>query len=339
MSVGRGKFVIVGTATVDLFVRGMDRLPHVGDDGFRASNLVFTREPLAMLLGGNAGCSAYALGALGAEAVLFSGVGDDALGEQMQRWLREYSVNLNALHVSSTHATSTSTIVATDAHEQIVFHHGGANQDLPARLPEALLQQASVLLLSSYPILPSLRPDGFAHALQAAQGHSALTALDVGPAIGDPVLLRELVPLLPHVDFLIANEHELAACTALGDAAASAGHLLRAGARHVLVKRGARGSTLYAAGDGAGDGAVEGDVRRIDTPAFPVAANFTAGAGDSFNSGFLYGVQQGWSLAEALRFGSATAALVVASPRGILGAPTREQVEQFLGSMAKAIHV
>ena len=39
-------FVIVGTVTVDLFVHGLDRLPHAGDDGFRANNLVFTREPL-----------------------------------------------------------------------------------------------------------------------------------------------------------------------------------------------------------------------------------------------------------------------------------------------------
>ena len=244
----------------------------------------------------------------------------------MQRWLREYGVDERALHVSDTAATSTSTIVMTDAHEQIVFHHAGANADLPARLPNALLREATVLLLGSYPILPTLRPNGFLHALCTARAHNALTAFDIGPAIGDPVSLRELTPLLPHVDFLIANEHELAACTALDDAALSAEHLLRAGARHVLVKRGARGSTLYAAGDGGR----AGDVRTIHAPAFPVAANFTAGAGDSFNSGFLYGMQQGWSLAEALRFGSATAALVVASPRGILGAPSLAQVEEFL---------
>ncbi len=319
-------FVVVGTVTVDLFVRGLDRLPHVGDDGFRASNLVFTREPLTTLLGGNGACSAYALAALGAPVALFGGVGQDALGQQMQQWLRERRVDLSTLHVSDSAATSTSTIVMTDAHEQIVFHHAGANADLPAQLPKQLLRKATVLLLSSYPILPTLRPGGFAHALQIARAHGAITALDVGPAIGAPVSLRELNPLLPHVDFLVANEHELAACTHLEDVALGAGQLLRAGARHVLVKRGARGSTLYAAGDATGSA----DPWQINTPAFPVAANFTAGAGDSFNSGFLYGVQQGWSLAEALRFASATAALVVASPHGILGTPTVEQVEELL---------
>ena len=94
----------------------------------------------------------------------------------------------------------------------------------------------------------------------------------------------------------------------------------------MLVKRGARGSTLYAAGENF----EAGNLRQLDAPAFPVAANFTAGAGDSFNSGFLYAVQQGWSLEEALRFGSAAAALVVASPRGILGAPTRSRWRRCL---------
>ena len=187
-------FVVVGTATVDLFVRGMDSLPQAGDDGFRASNLVFTREPLTVLLGGNGGCSAYALGALGADVALFAGLGRDALGQQMQQWLREGNVAPHALHLSHGAATSTSTIVMTDAHEQIVFHHGGANSDLPPRLPDSLLRAASVLLLGSYPILPTLRPDGFLHALQTARASNALTALDLGPAIGDPVSLRELAP-------------------------------------------------------------------------------------------------------------------------------------------------
>ena len=65
-------------------------------------------------------------------------------------------------------------------------------------------------------------------------------------------------------------------------------------------------------------------------PAFPVAAKISVGAGDSFNVGFLHGVRQGWPLAEALRYGNAVAALVVANPQGILASPTPAQVEAFL---------
>ncbi|MFP3854460.1 MAG: PfkB family carbohydrate kinase, partial [Anaerolineales bacterium] len=52
--------------------------------------------------------------------------------------------------------------------------------------------------------------------------------------------------------------------------------------------------------------------------------------GDTFNSALMISWLEGSSEAEALRFANAAAALVVSSPRGILGCPDRNQVEAFL---------
>ena len=86
----------------------------------------------------------------------------------------------------------------------------------------------------------------------------------------------------------------------------------------IVIKQGQHGS------------AVRSKDIHVDVPGFKVAANISVGAGDSFNVGFLYGVQQQWPYKEALRFGNAVAALVVSGERGVLNSPTLADVEQFL---------
>ena len=163
-----------------------------------------------------------------------------------------------------------------------------------------------------------LRPDGFARALETTRSAGGLPALDVGLVIGEPVALDELASLLPNVDYLIGNTHELVTITEAGSYAAAAERLLAAGARSVVVKRGQDGAYVACAGE------------PVAVPAFPVDARISVGAGDAFNVGFLYAIQRGRSAREAARFGSAVAALVVSSDRGVLGAPTLEDVETFL---------
>jgi ribokinase len=163
-----------------------------------------------------------------------------------------------------------------------------------------------------------MRAGGFAQALALTHQAGGLTALDIGPAIGEPVTLAELAPLLPQTDYLLANTHELAMLTGEPDWEAASFRLIQAGARHVVIKRGEHGAS------------VRGPGIRVDAPAFAVEAHISVGAGDAFNAGFLYGVKQGWPLAEAARFGNAVAALTISGERGVLGAPSLVEVERFL---------
>ena len=315
-------FLIIGTVTADLLVSGAMPLTSQGDDGFQSSNLVFSDVPLTICMGGNGGNSAYVLAGLGAPTALGGAVGQDLLGDALDGWLEAREVNLAGLTRSATHATSSSTIIMAGAGNQVVFHHLGATaQARVEEIPDAIFAAADTLLVSSFPIMPQLRAGGFARALARVHGAGGVTALDIGPAIGEPVTLSELAPLLPLVDYFIANTHEMASLTgASGGSAAE--QVLAAGARRVVIKQGADGAALWSRRE------------RITVPAFPVVTHVTVGAGDSFNVGFLYGVRQGWPLEQALRFGSAVAALVVASPRGVLDAPTLAEVEAFLASHA-----
>lgn len=56
----------------------------------------------------------------------------------------------------------------------------------------------------------------------------------------------------------------------------------------------------------------------------------TTGAGDSFRAGAAYGLLQSWNDAETIRFAAAVAALVCLQFPGVLKAPGREDVVQFM---------
>lgn len=312
-------FLVIGTLTADLLVFSPTPLAHLGGDGFRSSNLVFTDAPLAISMGGNGGNSAYVAAALGIPTALGGAVGQDLLGDALVRWLTERQVDLSGLWRSPTHATSSSTIVLTDAANQAVFHHLGSSAAASFdALPEALLGRAEVLLATSFPLLPQFRAGGFAAALGRVHKRGGVTGLDIGPAIGPPVTLAELRPLLADVDYLIGNSHELAVLTGAASWEEAAEALLAGGAGAVVIKQGEAGASLWRADE------------RIHAPAFPVDVKISVGAGDSFNVGFLYGAAQGWPPERALRFGNGVAAQVMAHPQGIFGAPALAQALDFV---------
>jgi sugar/nucleoside kinase (ribokinase family) len=316
-------FVIIGTANIDLIVSGFDQMPVVMGDEFTTSSLVFCDEPLQMLLGGNGANCAYVLAGLGAATTLCSAIGNDPLGRLVHDWLTTQGVDCRALLRHPSHATAFTTIVSDRVRNRLAFHHPGALAAYSsADLPPTLLHEANVFLVTGYTILPRFRPAGFAQMLAAARQAGAITALDIGPAIGQPAQIDELGPLLPGLDFLLTNRHELAVCTGESEPDAGAQRLLTAGAACVIVKQGREGALLCQPG------------LRVHVPAFAVEVATTVGAGDAFNAGLLFARSQGDTLEDAVRFGNAVAALVISSGRGILGCPALASVHEFVRRMA-----
>ncbi len=313
-------FLVVGSTTVDIFVSGVAWLPGWGGEEFSVSNLAFTDEPLRLSLGGNGANAAFALGRLGADVRLLSAVGDDALGATVCGWLEDAGVATAGLRRRDL-ATATTVLIVDEQRNRLIFLHPGAYPavtltDLPANWTNGL----TALLITGYTLMHGLRPAGYLEVLRQAHAAGAHTAVDIGPAIGEVARLAEIAPLLPWVDTLIANEHELAACVDAPDLEGRAAALRAAGARRLVVKQGEAGVTLF--GEGA----------PIHVPAFAVEARQTVGAGDAFDAGMLWALAQGWDEIDALRYGAATAALVVTTKCGILDAPRRATVERFLAS-------
>jgi sugar/nucleoside kinase (ribokinase family) len=67
-------------------------------------------------------------------------------------------------------------------------------------------------------------------------------------------------------------------------------------------------------------------------PAYQVKAIDTAGAGDAFRSGVIYGMLHSWSDLETVRYASALAAIICTRFPGVLDCPTHEEVLGFIRS-------
>lgn len=318
--------IILGTTTVDLLLSGLDHIPVPDGDEFTSDNFTFCSEPLTMVLGGNGANTAYVLAGLGGTPALCSAIGRDPLGAIARGWLDDGGVDSELLIQHHTAATATTTVIADAARNRQSFHHAGATARFGIEdLPGDAFERAEVLLVTGYQLLPGWRPDGMAKALQQAARAGATTLLDIGPAIDDPPTLRELAPMLPDVTYLLANAYELRTCVGIADVEDAAGQVLGSGAEQVIVKRGAEGAIRY------------GPDRALTTvPGFDVDVHSTVGAGDAFNAGLIHALRRGRSVAQAVCFANATAALVVAAPAGVLSAPSRHAVEQLVQDAASS---
>jgi sugar/nucleoside kinase (ribokinase family) len=100
-------------------------------------------------------------------------------------------------------------------------------------------------------------------------------------------------------------------------------HLWASQGKTVVLKMGPKGCRIY-----SGE-------RVIDVPGFAVKEVDPTGAGDSFGAGFTVALLENMPLQEAGRFANAVGALAVTKLGPMEGAPSRQQVTEFLASAAK----
>lgn len=323
-------FTVIGTATVDLFVSNLAAMPRSEGDEFTVDSLVFHDGPLRTSLGGNGANSAYALARLGATVELVGGLGEDHLGNWMAEQLANAGVGMGSVRRYPGQGTATTLILSDRQQNRLAFHHEGANRAVDSSsIDSALIPGSDLLLLTSYPIMPGLRPQGAVELFREASQSDTRTAVDIGPAIGEPALLEELRPLLAHTDYFICNEHELAVCTGGAELAAGMAAILEGGAGCVVIKRGVAGAAvLQREGREATSAGSTGKPTFV--PGFSVEVQTTVGAGDSFNAGFLLARQEGASAEQAARFANAVAATVVSTLDRPLDALSREAVNRLM---------
>ena len=328
----RNMFTVIGTATVDLFVSNLATMPRSEGDEFTVDSLVFHDEPLRTSLGGNGANSAYTLARLGASVELVGGLGEDHLGDWMAEQLADAGVGIVSVKKYPGMGTATTLILSDSQQNRLAFHHEGANRSVDdSSIDMSHVRRSDMLLLTSYSIMPGLRPHGAVDLFRGARQGGTRTAVDIGPAIGEPARQEELRPLLAHTDFFICNEHELQVCTREAELETGMAFILEAGAECVVIKRGAAGAAVLQREDReAADGRSTGGPTYV--PGFSVEVQTTVGAGDSFNAGFLLAIQDGASPAQAAHFANAVAATVVSTADRPLDALSRAAVSRLIES-------
>ena len=160
--------------------------------------------------------------------------------------------------------------------------------------------------------------DAAEYALACARKAGATTILNPAPAVELPTSMIALC------DFVTPNEIEAETITGITvnspkDAVAAAEALLAKGAGGAIITLGENGCLYH-------DGSNSVHVPAIN--AGPVVE--TTGAGDAFNGGFAVAIAEGHSPLEAIRVGTATAAISVTRPGTAPSMPTRKEIESLL---------
>ena len=267
---------------------------------------------IALQGGGPAGTAAVAAARLGARAGYAGTVGSDFLGELKYRTLSDYGVDLRGLVRRG----------APEHQVALVFVDGaGERSFMPARplrenpllvseLDRDYLTAAKILIVDGF------HPEAALTAARWMRSASKKVLLDLQkPECAMPPEMSELVSLS---NILISGEGGLQTVTGIGEPLEAGRKILSMGARLVVETWGERGSLTVTADE------------HFVTPAFPVRAVNTTGAGDVFHGAYAAALLEGRDLRETARFASAAAALTCTKMSGFDRIPDRAAVERLL---------
>lgn len=277
--------------------------------------------------GGKGSNQAIACGKLGVPTAFFGAMGDDAYSKQVEAYYRSLRIGCHITRKPRM-ATGTAVILINDQGQNEIVIEPGANAALaPRDVPNEYIRRGRVVVAQLESNLRST-----ADVLRRARRAGVTTVLNPAP-------MREDFDagLLQHVDILIPNESEFAALVrvlpegensrfdekslqALADAEI---HSLcrRMGVPTVIVTLGNRGAFISQPDGGLRIPAHTG-LEVVDT----------TGAGDAFCGGFAAGLVRGQGrVAEAVRLGTAVAALSITKPGAANAMPTRAEVVRFVG--------
>jgi sugar/nucleoside kinase (ribokinase family) len=279
---GSSSFVVcVGLATLDT-IAAVPRHPGAED------RVVATAHAVAG--GGPAATAAVTLARLGVPVYFVGAVGDDRPGEEIRAGLEAEGVDVSELTATPDARSPQSSILVGEGTRTIVAYPGTARLDPSGRV-RALCRDAA-----------------WTHVDHAGYGH-------VPPGVrlsidgGNPIQALDLRGVDLYAPTAAALRERLGTPQAALDA----------GAKLVVVTRGADGSTAYTP-----DGGV------VDAPAHAADVVSTLGAGDVFHGALLAHLVRGAPLEEALPAANLAAALACRALDGRSAIPTAKELRECL---------
>lgn len=324
--------ITLGRCGMDLFSQDVGA-PFVAITGFDAH------------IGGSPTNIAVAARRLGLRVALLTAVGPDLVGDFVLAHLAAEGIDTR--YIPRKPGTHTGLAVVgvqpPDRFPLLFYRHNPADIWLDVDdVAAAPLTQTRALLLSGTALSRGACVDATLAAAQraAAAGVTTYLDLDLRPDqwAGPAALRAALNRLLPAIEVVIGTEEEAYALLGgtpetvfagarltteqIAELEARIPSFLTAGRTPTLIlKRSARGATIFAAGQPPSDVA-----------GFPVTVLNTVGAGDAFAGGLIYGRCQGWTWPASVRLANACGALVVTRHGCAAAMPRLDEVMAFAAS-------
>ncbi|OFZ19202.1 MAG: hypothetical protein A2X94_11310 [Bdellovibrionales bacterium GWB1_55_8] len=239
-------------------------------------------------------------------------VGDDPEGHDILAFFGKAGVDVSGVKISGEASSQLSFIaVEKSTGKRTIFCRRASGKHLqPDDVPQSVFSGASILLL-----------DGALEEVSIACAKRAR-------ASGIPVLLdagrvrSRTRELMQHCDFVAGSELFASQLGWSGDPSAFRKIAMGLNIPVLTLTLGEKGSVTFTR-NGVGDA--------FATPAFPVQAVDTTGAGDIFHGAYAYGILQSWPIQQVLRFASAAAALKCTRLGGSAAIPDLPSVLSLAG--------
>lgn len=305
------RFLVLGRAGMDLYA---------DPPGTRAEEA----ERFTSALGGSAANIAAGIVRLGGNASLVTAVSDDAVGRFVRRELTRYGIDTS--HVTSLGGPCRTSLAVVETRaedcQSVIYRNDAADLRLnTAHVGGIDFESYGALIVT-----------GTALAVEPTRA-AALSAMRRARAAGVPVILD--------VDYRPYSWASAGDATATCRAAAAESDMVVGNDVEWDVMAGGAGG-LDLAGAMASEGATaiykmgeRGSISltgstRFETPVYRVAALKPTGAGDAFMAGLVTGLAAGHDLGDAVRRGTAAAAIVVTRVGCAPASPSAEELDHFM---------
>jgi 5-dehydro-2-deoxygluconokinase len=307
----RNNFLVIGRAGLDLYADP-------------PGSKVETAGNFTSALGGSAANIAVAITRQGGKAALLTSVSDDAVGRFVMNALAAYGIDSRYVIAVSGEARTSLAVVETRANncQSVIYRNNAADFLVTAQQAEAVdLSVFTAVIVTGTCLAHEPSRTSTLNIMQQAKdtGRQLVIDIDYRPySWTSKSEARDIcLAAAEECDIIVGNDEEFAVLAGGNNGLALAKQLARREGRIVVYKKGADGCTTFH------------DSQQFETPVYPVTALKPTGAGDAFMGGFIAGLGEGESLADAARRGAATAALVVTRVGCAPAMPDAVEVHSF----------
>lgn len=283
------KVLCIAQSCCDMIFGNLPRMPGPGEEVYGDS---FTIRP-----GGGAN-TPINLGKLGGNVAFLTGIGADALGEQILTELRSSGVSVCGMVGQSGTRTAVSAVLSTPQDRGFASFAGTEGEFFTQeQLDEAIRNADIVHTYLGYSI-------GYGIG-QLCEQYGKSLSLDVSWC--DAENTAAVWDMLGCCDWLKLNDAEAARITGLADPEEALRKLARSVRKGVMITLGGEGSIGMPGREGDG---VKREI--IRQPAVSMGEfQDSCGAGDAYAAGFLWGISTGRSMPESMEAGAAVSGMCV----------------------------
>lgn len=306
--------VVVGELNADLILQDIPSFPEIGKEKL-AKDMTLTMGSASAILATN-------IARLGLKVGFLGKLGRDSFGDIVLDTLKDRNVDCSGIDIDDNVKTGV-TVVMSFLHDSAGLTYMGAMESFSLDdVDFNYLTKGRHMHLSSYYLQPGMR-SGCAELFRRAKEAGLTTSFDPGwdpdEAWGD-----DIFEVLDNVDVFLPNEQE-ALLISGKKTIEEALEELNKHASIIVVTRGSQGSIC------------QSDGKTVRAKVFPVEPKDPTGAGDSFNTGFLYKWLYGGDIRKCMIYGSACGAIATTKLGGSTASPTMEELEKFLSSHSENI--